>query len=129
MKNVFIIAGIFALAVSFAPLEALAQGRGAGDGGGMGASHGSEMRGLIAPQQPEFTVRRDALLRARAAPTQMLFVFPVSARGWLGKPLQVLTASANSTVTPRAGGMGMCARKQVAEQGAISRRRMSAFTN
>ena len=46
MKNVFIIAGIFALVVSFAPLEAFAQGRGAGNGGGMGASRGSEMRGL-----------------------------------------------------------------------------------
>jgi len=46
MKNVFIIAGIFAFTVSFAPLEASAQGRGAGNGGGMGASQGSEMRGL-----------------------------------------------------------------------------------
>lgn len=50
MKNVFIIAGIFALAVSFAPLEASAQGRsggnGGGNGGGMGASQGGETRGL-----------------------------------------------------------------------------------
>jgi hypothetical protein len=50
MKNVFIIAGIFALAVSFTPLEASAQGRsggnGGGNGGGMGASQGSQMRGL-----------------------------------------------------------------------------------
>lgn len=50
MKNVFIIAGIFALVVSIAPLEASAQGRSGGNGGGngagMGASQGGEMRGL-----------------------------------------------------------------------------------
>lgn len=52
MKNVFIIAGIFALAVSFGPLEASAQGRSGGHGGGNGAgmgaatSQGSEIRGL-----------------------------------------------------------------------------------
>lgn len=46
MKNVFIITGILALAASFAPLEASAQGRSGGNGGGMGASQSSEMRGL-----------------------------------------------------------------------------------
>lgn len=47
MKNVIMIAGVFALAVSFGPLEASAQGRGGGHGGGMAASsQGSELRGL-----------------------------------------------------------------------------------
>ena len=52
MKNVFIIAGIFALAMSFGPLEASAQGRGGGNGGGNGggmgasSSQGSGLRGL-----------------------------------------------------------------------------------
>ena len=50
MKNVFIISRILALAVSFAPLEASAQGRSGGNGGGngsgMGASQGSKLRGL-----------------------------------------------------------------------------------
>lgn len=46
MKNAIMIAGIFALAVSFAPLQASAQGRGGGNGGGNSASHASDMRGL-----------------------------------------------------------------------------------
>jgi len=44
MKNVFVNARIFTLALSFAPLEALAQGRGAGNGGEIRASQASEMR-------------------------------------------------------------------------------------
>ena len=45
MKHAIMIAGIFAVAVAFAPLQASAR-NGGGNGGGNGASHGSDMRGL-----------------------------------------------------------------------------------
>jgi len=41
MKHAIMIAGIFAVAVAFAPLQASAR-----NGGGNGASHGNDMRGL-----------------------------------------------------------------------------------
>jgi len=69
MKNVFVIVGIFALAVSFAPLQASAQGRSGGNGGGIAASRDGELRGLNRADQVagDHGARGRAIARTRGA--------------------------------------------------------------